>query len=37
MLIRCFRTDRVYQSVENYVYKIVEVNNERSINNKNTK
>lgn len=34
MLIRCFRIDRVYQAIDNYVYKIVGVNNESCINKK---
>jgi len=28
MLIRCFRTDRVYQTVENYIYQMTGVNDE---------
>ncbi|VVC32081.1 Dynein heavy chain, domain-2,Dynein heavy chain domain,Dynein heavy chain, domain-1,Dynein heavy chain, P- [Cinara cedri] len=34
MLIRCFRIDRVYQAIDNYVYKILGVNNDSCINKK---
>lgn len=37
MLIRCFRIDRVYQAVENYIYQTIGISNESCIYKKNIK